>query len=53
MNKQNLIKKIKNFTINFGTLHPAANGVLRLLLELKKILPILPQNTILNNTCIL
>ncbi len=27
-------KKIKNFTINFGPQHPAAHGVLRLLLEL-------------------
>jgi NADH dehydrogenase (ubiquinone) Fe-S protein 2 len=30
-----LIKKIKNFTINFGPQHPAAHGVLRLVLELK------------------
>ena len=28
--KKNLIKKIKNFTINFGPQHPAAHGVLRL-----------------------
>ena len=33
--KKDLIKKIKNFTINFGTQHPAAHGVLRLVLELK------------------
>nr|YP_010139059.1 NADH dehydrogenase subunit 7 [Lithodesmium undulatum]QQJ94667.1 NADH dehydrogenase subunit 7 [Lithodesmium undulatum] len=33
--KKNLIKKIKNFTINFGPQHPAAHGVLRLVLELK------------------
>ena len=33
--KKNLIKKIKNFTINFGPQHPAAHGVLRLLLELQ------------------
>jgi NADH dehydrogenase (ubiquinone) Fe-S protein 2 len=33
--KQNLLKKIKNFTINFGPQHPAAHGVLRLVLELK------------------
>ena len=32
--KTNLTKKIKNFTINFGPQHPAAHGVLRLLLEL-------------------
>lgn len=32
--KKNLTKKIKNFTINFGPQHPAAHGVLRLLLEL-------------------
>ena len=28
------LKKIKNFTINFGPQHPAAHGVLRLLIEL-------------------
>lgn len=27
-------KKIKNFLINFGPQHPAAHGVLRLILEL-------------------
>jgi NADH dehydrogenase (ubiquinone) Fe-S protein 2 len=32
--KPNSYKKIKNFTINFGPQHPAAHGVLRLLLEL-------------------
>ena len=32
--KKNFTKKIKNFTINFGPQHPAAHGVLRLLLEL-------------------
>merc|ERR1712187_259811 len=30
-----LKKKLKNFTINFGPQHPAAHGVLRLVLELK------------------
>ena len=30
MNEQNL----RNFTINFGPQHPAAHGVLRLVLEL-------------------
>lgn len=32
--KKNVVRKIKNFTINFGPQHPAAHGVLRLLLEL-------------------
>ena len=32
--KKNLLKKIKNFTINFGPQHPAPHGVLRLLLVL-------------------
>ena len=32
--KSQLKKKLKNFTINFGPQHPAAHGVLRLVLEL-------------------
>ena len=33
--KKNILKKrVKNFTINFGPQHPAAHGVLRLVLEL-------------------
>jgi NADH dehydrogenase (ubiquinone) Fe-S protein 2 len=34
LKKKQLLKKIKNFTINFGPQHPAAHGVLRLVLEL-------------------
>lgn len=32
--KKDIIQKIKNFTINFGPQHPAAHGVLWLLMEL-------------------
>ena len=35
LKKKFLKKKLKNFTINFGPQHPAAHGVLRLVLELK------------------
>ena len=33
--KKTLIKQVKNFTLNFGPQHPAAHGVLWLLLEIK------------------
>ena len=32
--KKKVVKDIKNFTLNFGPQHPAAHGVLRLVLEL-------------------
>ena len=35
LKKKDLKRKIKNFTINFGPQHPAAHGVLRLVLELQ------------------
>jgi NADH dehydrogenase (ubiquinone) Fe-S protein 2 len=35
LKKNAITKRIKNFTINFGPQHPAAHGVLRLVLELK------------------
>ena len=35
LKKKEVKKKIKNFTINFGPQHPAAHGVLRLVLELR------------------
>ncbi len=35
LKKTDLLKDLKNFTINFGPQHPAAHGVLRLILELE------------------
>src|SRR6478752_4552505 len=35
MKKSELKKSLRNFSINFGPQHPAAHGVLRLVLDLK------------------
>jgi NADH dehydrogenase (ubiquinone) Fe-S protein 2 len=35
LKKKDLNRELKNFTINFGPQHPAAHGVLRLILELE------------------
>jgi len=34
LSKADLVRNLKSFTINFGPQHPAAHGVLRLILEL-------------------
>ena len=34
LRKKDIIKQLKDFTLNFGPQHPAAHGVLRLILEL-------------------
>jgi len=35
LKKKEVLRELKNFTINFGPQHPAAHGVLRLILELE------------------
>ena len=35
MKKSDYTRRLRNFTINFGPQHPAAHGVLRLVLDLK------------------
>jgi NADH dehydrogenase (ubiquinone) Fe-S protein 2 len=35
LKNKDLLRELKNFTINFGPQHPAAHGVLRLILELE------------------
>ena len=41
MKKSNLKKSLRNFTLNFGSQHPAARGVLRLVLDLTNTISII------------
>lgn len=45
-NPQPIEREVKNMTINFGPQHPAAHGVLRLVLELSGEVNLLPLNEI-------
>ena len=35
LERRNTVPRIHNYTVNFGPQHPAAHGVLRLILELE------------------
>lgn len=47
-NPQPIEREVKNMTINFGPQHPAAHGVLRLVLELAGEVKLICQNQFLS-----